>query len=51
MAKSQTLTRNIEIKKTPRLYKMNVKMVERIKENAKKKNQRKLWKKQKDIYD
>lgn len=45
MAKYKKITRNIEIKKTPRLYKYAVKMVPRIKENDKKRNRRK-WEKQ-----
>jgi hypothetical protein len=45
MAKHRRHTRNIKIKKTPRLHKYKVKMVERVRENAKKKNKRK-WHKQ-----
>lgn len=45
MAKYKKLVRNVEVKKTPRLYKYAVKMVPKIKENSKKKNRRK-WEKQ-----
>jgi len=45
MAKYKKMTRNIQINKTPRLYKYSVKMVAKIKENEKKKNRRK-WEKQ-----
>jgi hypothetical protein len=45
MAKNKAQVRNIQIKKTPRLYRMRVKMVEKIKENEKKRNRRK-WNKQ-----
>ena len=41
MAKYKKMTRNIQINKTPRLYKYSVKMVAKIKENEKKKNRRK----------
>ena len=41
MAKYKKTTRNIQINKTPRLYKYSVKMVAKIKENEKKKNRRK----------
>lgn len=46
MARERKQTRNIQIKKTPRLYRMRVKMIEKIKENEKKRNRRK-WDKQK----
>jgi hypothetical protein len=45
MAKHKIMTRNIEIKKTPRLYKYKVKMVEKVKPNLKK-EQRRKWDKQ-----
>jgi len=41
MAKYKKTKRNIQINKTPRLYKYSVKMVAKIKENEKKKNRRK----------
>ncbi len=44
MAKYKTLTRNIEIKKTQRLYRMRVKMIEKIKPNGKKEYRRKYEK-------
>lgn len=45
MAKHRRHTRNIKIKKTPRLYKYKVKLVEKIKPNTKKEHRRK-WHKQ-----
>jgi hypothetical protein len=39
------MTRNIEIKKTPRLYRARVKMIEKIVPNGKKLKRRK-WEKQ-----
>ena len=41
MAKYRTLTRNIEIKKTPRLYKYNARMIQKVKPNTKKEYRRK----------
>lgn len=35
MAKNKTQVRNIQLKRTPRLYRMRVKMVEKIKPNFK----------------
>ena len=46
MAKHKTLKRNIVIKKTPRLYKYSVKMVQKIKPNTKKQYRRKHEKQQ-----
>jgi len=45
MAKNDRQTRNIQIKKTPRLYRARVKMIEKIKPNGKKQYRRK-WNKQ-----
>lgn len=45
MAKYKTMTRNIEIKKTPRLYKYKARMIEKVKPNIKKEYRRK-WDKQ-----
>ena len=44
MAKHKTLTRNIVIKKTPRLYKYSIKMVQKVKPNTKKDYRRKYEK-------
>jgi len=41
MAKHKTLARNIQIKKTPRLFRARVKMIEKIKPNTKKELRRK----------
>jgi len=40
MAKHKTFTRNIEIKKTPRLYKYKARMIEKVKPNTKKEYKR-----------
>jgi hypothetical protein len=45
MAKPRKHTRNIEIKRTPRLYKYNARMVQKVKPNTKKQYRRK-WDKQ-----
>lgn len=42
MAKHKTLARNIQIKKTPRLFRARVKMIEKIKPNTKKELRRKF---------
>ena len=44
MAKNKTQVRNIQIKKTPRLYRMRMKMIEKIKPNAKRDYRRKYEK-------